>query len=76
MLPAFRCFGYSNIKLAKSGNTMLKCHTQLWLLEVANDDTSTMLTQINEFHSFLAQAFSSSSKGPCSLAHNREDRNT
>ena len=28
MFPAFRHFGYSNVKLAKSHNTMLKCCTQ------------------------------------------------
>ena len=70
MFPAFRCFGYSNVTLAESGNAMLKCHTQLWLLEAAQDDTSTMLTKINTFHSFLAQSTSSSGNGPCSLAHN------
>ena len=39
-------------------------------------DTSTMVTQNNEFHSFIAQASSSSGRGPCSLPHDREDRNT
>ena len=29
MFPAFRCFGYSNVTLAESGNFMLKCHMQL-----------------------------------------------
>ena len=72
--PTFRHFGYSNITLAQSGNTMLKCYTQLWLLKAAWDDMSTMLTQINEFHSFLAKAISSSGKGPCSLANNRTNR--
>ena len=54
----------------------LKCHTQLWLLEAAKDDTPTMLTQINEFHSFFAHATSSSSKVPCFLAHDRANRST
>ena len=76
MFPAFRPFSYSNIILAKSGNAVLECHTQLWLLEAAQDDTSTMLTQINEFHSFIVQASTSSGRGPCSLAHDRADRNT
>ena len=49
VLPAFRCFGHSNVTLAKSGNAILMGHTQLWLLEAAPDDTSTIFTQINEF---------------------------
>ena len=53
LFPAFRCFGYSNITLAESGNSTLKCHMQLWLLEAAHNDTSTVLTQIHEFKSFL-----------------------
>ena len=55
---------------------MLKHHTQLWLSEAAQDDTSTMVTQINEFHSFLSQGTSPSGKGPCYLAHDRENRST
>ena len=74
--PAFRQFSYSNVTLAKSGNAMLKYHIQLWLLEAAQDDTYTMLTQNDEFHSLLAQASSYSGRGPCSLACDREDRNT
>ena len=46
-------------------------HTQLWLLEAAHDDTSTMLAQIHEFKSFLTQQTSSSGKGPYSLTHTR-----
>ena len=46
MFPAFKCFGYSTIILAKSGNAMLKHQTQLWLLEAAQDDTYSMLTYI------------------------------
>ena len=76
MFPAFRHLGYSNITLAKSGNAMLKHCTQIWLLEAAQDDTSTMLTQINEFNSFLAQVTSSSGKGPCSLTCTRANRAT
>ena len=49
MFPAFRDFGYSNVTLAESGNSILKHCMQLWLLEAACDDTSTMLTQIYEF---------------------------
>ena len=44
---------------------------QLWLLEAACDDTSTMLAKIHEFKSFLTQQTSSSGKGPCSLVHKR-----
>ena len=76
IFPAFRHFGYSNVTLAKSGNSTLKCHMQLWLLEAACYDTSTMLTQILEFKSFLTQLTSSSSKGPCSLTHERANRAT
>ena len=67
--PALRCFGHSNVTLANDGNATLKCHMQLWLLEAALDDTSTMLTQIHEFNSFPAQVTSSSGKGLCSLIH-------
>ena len=35
-----------------------------------------MLTQINEFNSFLAQVTSSSGKGPYSLTHDRAKRAT
>ena len=76
MFPAFRCFVYSNVTLAESGNSTLKWHMQLWLLEAALNDTSTMLTQINEFKSFLVQQTSSSSKGPCSLTQKMENRAT
>ena len=55
---------------------MLKWHTQLWLLEAACNDTSTMLTQIHEFKSFLAHMASSSGKGPCFLTHERPNRDT
>ena len=49
---------------------------QLWLLEAAHDDTSTMLTQIHEVKSFLTQQTASSSRGPCSLSHDRADIET
>ena len=49
---------------------------QLWLLEAACDDTSTMLTQIHEFKSFLTRQTSSSGKGPCSLTCKRANRAT
>ena len=49
---------------------------QLWLLEAAYDDTSTMLTQIHEFTSFLTQQTSSTGKGPCSLTCERANRVT
>ena len=55
---------------------MLKYRIQLWLLEVSEDDTSTMLAQIHELNSFLAQVTSSSGKGPCSLTCNRANRAT
>ena len=70
-ISSFRHFGYCNVTLAESGNSTLKSCMLLWLLEAVHDDTSTMLTQIHEFKSFLTQQTSSSSKGPWSLAHER-----
>ena len=32
LFPAFTCFGYSKVTLAKSSNAMLQYKTQLWLL--------------------------------------------
>ena len=49
---------------------------QLWLFEAACNDTSTMLTQIQEFKSFLTQQVSSSGKGPYSLTHESANRAT
>ena len=71
--PTFRGLGYSNVTLADSGNSTLKRHTQLWLLEAACDDTSTMLTQIHEVKAFLSQQTVSSGRGPCSQSHGRAD---
>ena len=71
VFPAFRWLGYSNVTLTESGNSMLKWWTQLWLLEAAHDDTSTMLTQIHELKTFPTQQTSSSGRGPCSLSHKR-----
>ena len=52
MFPAFMCIGYSNVTLAESGNSTLKQCTQLWVLEAAHDDTSTMLPKfMNLSHS-------------------------
>ena len=75
-VPAFRRLGYSNVTLAESGNSTLKWHTQLWLLEAACDDTSTMLTQIHEVKLFLTQQTASSSRGPCSLSCEMADIET
>ena len=49
---------------------------QLWFLEASHDDTSTMLTQIHEFKSFLTQQTSSSGKDPCSLVYKRANITT
>ena len=76
MFQVFRCCGYSNITLAESGNSMFKCYIELQLLEAAWDDTSTMLTQIHEFNSFLTQVTSSCGKGPCSVMYDRTNRAT
>ena len=76
IFPAFRQLGYWNVTLAESGNSTLKWHTQLWLLEAAHDDTPTMLTQIHEVKSFLTQQTTSSGRGPCSLSHERADIET
>ena len=48
---------------------------QLWLLEAAHDDTSTMLTQIHEFKSFMTQQ-TSRGRGPISLTCKRADIDT
>ena len=69
--PDFRWFGYSTVTLAESGNSTLKWCMQLWLLEAAHDDTSTMLTQIHECKSFWTQQTCSRGKGPCSLTCER-----
>ena len=45
--------------------------TQLWLLEAACNDTSTMLTQIHEVKAFLSQQTASSGRGPCSQSCGR-----
>ena len=45
----------------------------MWLLEDAHDDTSTMLTHIHEFKSFITQQTMSSGRGPCSPTHERAD---
>ena len=50
-------------------------HT-IMALEAACDDTSTMLTQIHEVKSFLTQQTASSSRGPCSLSHERANIET
>ena len=73
MFPAFRPLGYLNVTVAESGNSTLKWCMQLWLLEVAWDNASTMLTQIHEFKSFLTQHTSSNGRGPCSKTHKRAD---
>ena len=41
-----------------------------------HDDTSTMLTKIHRVKSFLTQQTASSSRGPCSLSHDRADIKT
>ena len=76
LFPAFRHFGYLTVTLVESSNSTLKCYMQLCLLEAAHNGTSTMLTQIHRFKSFLTQVTSSSSKGPCSLTHERANRAT
>ena len=75
-VSAFRCFGYLNVTLTESGNSVLKHHMQLWHLRLHRITHLPMLTQIHEFNSFLNQVTSSSGKGPCSLTHNRANRAT
>ena len=48
IFSTLRQLSYSNVTLAESGYSTLKRCTQLWLLEAAHDDTSTVLTQIHE----------------------------
>ena len=76
MFPAFRQLGNSNITLDKSGNATLKHQTQLWLLEATQDYTSSMLTQIEELKSFIAQASTLSGKGLSSVTYDTMDRGT
>ena len=45
------------------------CNYGFWKLH--HDNTSTMLTQIHEFKSFLTQQTSSHGRGPCSLTCKR-----
>ena len=53
---------------------MLKCWSQLRLLKATKDDTSSMLTQIKELKSFVAQVATLSGKGTSSMTHERADR--
>ena len=53
---------------------MLKFETQLWTLEDTQDDTASMLKQIEELKSFIAQATTSSGKGPSSMTCDKMDR--
>ena len=76
MFPAFKLFGYSNITLAKSDNAMLSHWTQLWLLKATHNDTSSMLTQIEEFRLFIAQNTTSSGRGLSSMTCDKADRST
>ena len=73
IFPAFRQLGYSNVTLAENDLSTLKRHTQLWLLEASQDDTSTMITQIHELEAFLSQQTASSGRGPCSQSCGRAD---
>ena len=73
IFPAFRGLGCSNVTLAESGNSTLKRCTQLWFLEAAYDDMSTMITQIHELEAFLSQQTASSGRGPCSQSCGRAD---
>ena len=54
---------------------LLQCHTG-WLLEATQDDTASMLAQIEEFKSFIAQGTTPSGRGPSSLTCDRADRGT
>ena len=50
--------------------------TQLWLLEATQDNTSSMLTQIEELKSFLVEVATLNGKGPSYMTCDRADRNT
>ena len=52
ILLALRRFGYSNVKLAGSGNSTLKHETQLWLHEATQDDTLSMVIESEELKEF------------------------
>ena len=49
--------------LAESGNSVLKCRSQLWLLEAAQDDMATKVIQVKEMKAFLAQLAGSTGIG-------------
>ena len=55
LFPAFRRFGYSGVTLAESGWTKIKRSGQLWLLDAARDDISTMIVQCSDIKKYTEQ---------------------
>ena len=48
LFPAFRRFGYSGVTMAESGWAKVKRSVQLWLLDAARDDISTIIIQCSD----------------------------
>ena len=55
LFPAFRRFGYSGVTLAESGWAKVKRSGQLWLLDAARDDISTMIIQCSDIKKYNEQ---------------------
>ena len=74
MFPAFRYSGYSNIHIGQKW----QYNTQVLDTVIVIGDCMTWhifySTQIQEFKSFIAQAPTSSGRGPCFLTQDRADR--
>ena len=55
LFPAFRRFGYSGVTMAESGWAKVKRTGQLWLLEAARDDLTTMIIQCSDIKKYNEQ---------------------
>ena len=55
LFPAFRRFRYSGVTLAESGWAKIKRSGQLWLLDAARDDISTMIVQCSDIKKYTEQ---------------------
>ena len=55
LFPAFRRFGYSGVTIAESGWAKVKRSGQLWLLDAARDDISTMIIQCSDIEKYKVQ---------------------
>ena len=55
LIPAYKRFGCSGVTMAESGWAKVKRSGQLWLLDVARDDISTMIIQCSDIEKYKAQ---------------------